>query len=107
MPKINKSIHPKSIKIFRNDPLFYEELTILKAQETIAELMKSSNTTKAELAKSLNQSKAHVTELLSDGRNLTLKTFARICFHLNSEVNFQTHFIKKKYQVISKKKALI
>ena len=107
MPKVNKSTYPKSIKTFRNDPLFYEELAVLKAQETIAELMKSSNTTKAELAKSLNQSKAHVTELLSEGRNLTLKTFARICFHLNTEINFQTNSIEKKYHVITKKEALI
>lgn len=99
MSKINKSVYPKNINTFRNDPLFYEELTVLKAQETIAELLESSNITKAELAKSLNQSKAHVTELLSEGRNLTLKTFARICFHLNAEINFQTNLIEKKYNI--------
>ena len=96
MSKLNKSSYPKNIESFKDDPLFYEELTILKAQETIAELMKNSNTTKAELAKSLNQSKAHVTELLSDGRNLTLRTFARICFHLKSEIDFQTYLLGAK-----------
>lgn len=99
MPKTKKSSYPKSIKNFKNDPLFYEELAILKAQEKIAELMKNSNTSKTELAKSLNQSKAHITELLSDGRNLTLRTFARICFHLNAEIDFQTYLIGAKHSV--------
>ena len=91
MSELNKSSYPENTASFKNDPLFYEELTILKAQETIAELMENSNTTKVELAKLLNQSKAHVTELLSDGRNLTLRTFARVCFHLKSEIDFQTY----------------
>ena len=94
--KNKKSSYPKSFKTFRENPDFYEELTILKAQNTIAELMKNSGTTRTELAKSLNQSKAHVTELLSDGRNLTLRSFARVCFHLNTEVDFQTHTIGAK-----------
>ena len=99
MSKTKRSSYPKSNKDFKNDPLFYEELAILKAQEKIAELMKNNNTSKTELAESLNQSKAHVTELLSDGRNLTLKTFARICFHLNAEIDFQTYMIGAKHSV--------
>ena len=99
MSKTKKSSYPKSIKDFKNDPLFYEELAILKAQEKIAELMKNSNISKTELAKSLNQSKAHITELLSDGRNLTLRTFARVCFHLNAEIDFQTYLIGAKHSV--------
>ena len=93
MSKITKSTYPKSFETFRENPDFYEELAILKAQETIAELMKNSGTTRTELAKALNQSKAHVTELLSDGRNLTLRTFARVCFHLNAEVDFHAYKI--------------
>ena len=99
MSKINKSSYPKSTKDFKNDPIFYEELAILKAQEKIAELMENNNISKTELAKSLNQSKAHITELLSDGRNLTLRTFARICFHLNAEIDFQTYLIGAKHSV--------
>ena len=97
MPKIKESSYPKSIEAYKNDPQFYEELTILKAQEKIAELMKNSNTTRTELAAMLNQSKAHVTELLSDGRNLTLRTFARVCFYLKTEIEFQTYLIGSKY----------
>ena len=97
MPKVKKSSYPKSIETYKNDPQFYEELAILKAQEKIAELMKSSNTTRTKLATLLNQSKAHVTELLSDGRNLTLRTFARVCFHLNAEIDFHTYLIGSKH----------
>ena len=85
--------YPKGFDTFRENSGFYEELAILKAQETIAELMKDSGTTRTELAKALNQSKAHVTELLSDGRNLTLRTFTRVCFHLNAEVDFHAYKI--------------
>ena len=99
MSKKNKrSSYPKSFETFKKDPEFYEELTILKAQEAIVELMIKRGTTKTELAKALNQSKPHVTGLLSDGRNLTLKTFARVCFHLNAEVEFQTCMIGEKSQ---------
>ena len=97
MPKTTK--YPKTAKAFKRDPLFYEELTLLKAQEKIAELMKENNISKTELAALLNQSKAHVTELLSDGRNLTLKTFGRICFHLNAELDFQTYLIGARHSL--------
>lgn len=69
-------------------PEFFEEYTVIKAQELIAELMNKQDISKAELAKRLKQSKAHVTELLSEGRNLTLKTLGRICYHLDAEVDF-------------------
>ena len=97
MPKVKKSSYPKSIETYKNDPQFYEELAILKAQEKISELMENSNTTRTKLATLLNQSKAHVTELLSDGRNLTLRSFARVCFHLNAEIDFQTYLIGTKH----------
>ena len=93
---MKKPTYPKSTETYKKDPVFYEELAILKAQEKIAELMKNSNTTRTALAQSLKQSKAHVTELLSNGRNLTLRTFARVCFHLNVEIDFHTHIIGTK-----------
>ena len=40
MSKTRTIFHPKSVEIYKNDPLFYEELVLLKAQEKIAELMK-------------------------------------------------------------------
>ena len=38
-----------------------------------------------------------MTELLSEGRNLTLKTFARVCFYLDAEIDFQTYLIEERY----------
>ena len=101
MSKTKKYTYPRTTAMYKNDPVFYEELAILKAQEKIAELLKNSNTTRTQLAKSLNQSKAHVTELLSDGRNLTLRTFARVCFHLNAEVDFQVRAIGSRKSSVS------
>ena len=97
MSETKKISYPGNVDMYKNDSSFYEELTLLKAQEKIAELMENNNVSKAELAKRLNQSKAHVTELLSEGRNLTLKTFARVCFHLNTEIDFKTYLIGEKY----------
>lgn len=94
MKKKEKISFSENIKAFKKDPLFYEELAILKAQETIAKLMKKNNISKTKLASLLNQSKAHITEILSSGRNLTLRTFARICFHLKAEIDFKIKDIK-------------
>ncbi len=96
-----KNQYPKSIEDFKDDPLFYEEVAVLSAQETIAELMQNSKTTRTQLAKLLNRSKAHVTGLLSNGRNLTLRTFARVCFHLGMEVDFKTRKIGTMYDTRS------
>ena len=84
-----KKNYPKSFSNFKNNADFYEEIALLNAQETIAELMQERGIKKIDLAKSLNKSKSHITEMLSDGRNLTLRSFARICFYLNAELNFK------------------
>lgn len=84
--KIKKSKYYTNVNDYKNDVDFYEEFTVLVAQEKIAKLMEEQKISKAELAKKLNQSKAHITSLLSDGRNLTLKTFGRVCFHLNVKI---------------------
>ena len=81
---------------FENDPCFYEELALLEAQETIASLMKDKEVSKTELARRLGQSKSHITELLSEGRNLTLKTLGRICFFLGAELRFKPVSIEER-----------
>ena len=84
--EIKKSKYYTDISDYENDVDFYEEFTVLVAQEKIAKLMEEQKISKTKLAKLLNQSKAHVTGLLSDGRNLTLKTFGRVCFYLNAKI---------------------
>ena len=84
--KIKKSKYYTNVSSYKNDVGFYEEFTVLVAQEKIAKLMEEQKISKTELAKKLNQSKAHITGLLSDGHNLTLKTFGRVCFHLNAKI---------------------
>ena len=95
MAKTKKTSFSESIKSFKKDPLFYENLTVLKAQEKIAELMEDNNISKTKLANLLKQPEAYITEMLSDGHNLTLRTFARVCFHLNAEINFLTDAIEE------------
>ena len=91
-----KSRYLKKERDFENNPSFYEELTLLEAQETIAKLMEDNKISKTALAKRLGQSKAHVTELLSEGRNLTLKTLGRICFFLGAELRFSSAPIEER-----------
>lgn len=67
-------------------PSYFEEMLLLSAQELIAELMEKREISKADLARKLKTSKAHVTALLGDGRNLTLKSLANVCYHLGAEV---------------------
>ena len=86
MAKNKNNRYRININDCKNDPKFYEELALLSAQETIAELMEKQNISKTNLAGRLNKSKAHVTNLLANGRNLTLRSFARVCFHLNASI---------------------
>lgn len=80
---------------FDNDPEFYKELTLLKAQETIAKLMEEQGVSKVKLADKLGRDKSYVTQILSSGRNLTLKTLSEILFCLNAELNFSVRPIRK------------
>lgn len=100
MKKTNRK-GPKTKADFQKSQSFYEELTILKAQDLIAELMEKENKTKADLARNLGQSKAHVTDILSEDRNLTLKTLAKVCFQLGSEVEFSAKSIRPKCEFTS------
>jgi len=82
------------------DPDYFEEYALLQAQEIIAEQMEKNEVSKAELARRMNVSKAYVTKLLSSGRNLTLRTLARVLFHMGSEISFQTQAIEKRSEAI-------
>lgn len=81
-----KSKYYINLDKYNEDSESHEEWAILLAQEKIAELMEQNKINKSELAKRLKQSKAHVTGLLSHGRNLTLRSFAKICFHLSANI---------------------
>jgi len=87
---------PMSHDDFSNDPEYYEELTILKAQERISLAMENAGVTKADLARKINKSKAFVTRLLSDGHNMTIRTYSNILFHLGEEARFLSRPIEKK-----------
>lgn len=86
---INERSGSKTIEDFRDSLAFHEELAIAKAQELIASLMEGSDVSRADLARRLGQSKAHVTNLLSDGRNLTLRSLAKVCYHLGAELSLE------------------
>lgn len=70
-------------------PEYFEELLMLRAQELISQIMEQEQVSKSQLAERLGKSKAHVTGLLADGRNLTLKTLGRVCFHMGFEVTLK------------------
>ena len=79
----------------KKDSNFYEELTLLKAQELISKLMNKQKLKKIDLADLIDRDKSYVTQILSSGRNLTLKTFSNILFALNYEITFSIKKISK------------
>lgn len=71
-----------------DEQLFFEELAIGMAQELIAEAMEEKELKKADLARILGKTKSYVTGILSSGRNLIVRTLARILFSLGNSVEF-------------------
>lgn len=94
------------------DPEIFEEMTLLRAQTAIGQAMKMHGISKSELARKLGKSRSAVTRLLSDGRNLTLKSLGHILYVLGEEVLIQTqpisdHFkddeeVSQRFRVVSK-----
>jgi transcriptional regulator with XRE-family HTH domain len=58
--------------------LLRQEELILDATETICMVMSENNISRSELAKRLGKSRAFVTQILSGGRNLTLRTLSDV-----------------------------
>ena len=66
--------------------LLRQEELLVDAQDEIALAMRQARATKADLAKALGKSRAFVTQILSSGRNLTLRTWADIATALGHRV---------------------
>lgn len=80
-------------EIFEQSPggkreLRQEEL-LIDAQEEIAWAMGRASVSRADLAKMLGKSRSFVTQILSSGRNLTLRTLADIATALGSRVTLR------------------
>ncbi len=65
-----------------NARLLAEESFILDATESIWEAIESQSLTKAKLAEKAGCSRALISQLLSGSRNMTLRTYAQLCFAL-------------------------
>ena len=85
-----KSKYPKSIKDFKENPEFYEELAVLKAQEEIAGLMKITKTNYGDLAKLLNKRVYSIVDLFNGEKEISLRLFAKICFLLGYKLDYFT-----------------
>lgn len=80
------TIKAKNSGDFRKSPTFYEELFMLRAQHMISSLMTKLGMKQAELASKLGIRESAMSRLLDVDRNLTFRSFARICFALDHEV---------------------
>lgn len=67
-----------------NARLVAEEAFILEATESLWHALEAHNISKAQLAERLNRTKGYVSQVLSGSRNMTLRTFADICFALKA-----------------------
>lgn len=59
-----------------------EDLLVFTAAELISRLMEERDVNKKQLAERLGKSRPFITQLLSGGRNLTLRTIARVAYAL-------------------------
>ena len=70
----------------RNRRLLREEELILRATEAVSVVMREEGVSKAQLARRMGRTKGFITQLLSGGRNLTLRTLADIADALEARV---------------------
>lgn len=81
---------------------FYQSYLSNSFLEKICEIMEKKNITNTELAEKMGVSKSQISRLLSDNRNLTVKTLAKLFFFLGEELEVITksefHAIKCSYE---------
>ena len=70
----------------RNRRLLREEELILDVTEAVSAVMQEAGISKAQLAKRMGRTKGFITQLLSGGRNLTLRTLACLADALEARV---------------------
>lgn len=73
----------------RNRRLLRQEELILEVTERLSEALSRERITKAELAKRLGKTKGFVSQILSGGRNLTLRTVADVADALDCRIQIQ------------------
>jgi transcriptional regulator with XRE-family HTH domain len=69
--------------------LYEQERLVAWVTEAISRLMESRKISKAELAELLGTSRANVTQMLSGGRNMTLRTLADVACVLGARVTVE------------------
>ena len=94
--KKNKRKKIKTLNEIEKDSFFYEELLLFRLQEVIAKALVETGMRKVDLAKKIGKSKSDVTQMLSSGRNLTIRSFAKVLFHMNRELIPEAKPIRKK-----------
>ena len=70
----------------RNRRLLREEALIQEAAEAVSVVMQEEGVSKAQLARRMGRTKGFITQLLSGGRNLTLRTLASVADALEARV---------------------
>ncbi|MEO5667028.1 MAG: helix-turn-helix transcriptional regulator [Bdellovibrionota bacterium] len=73
---------------FTNSATFQEDVALMKAQGVVNELLDKSGLNQKALAKKMEVSPSQICRLFDEERNLTLRSFVKICFHLGHEVTF-------------------
>lgn len=80
-------------EVFIGDPenrrLLNQEELIYNITEKLWVYMEENNISRQELAQRLSKSKGFVTQILSGGRNLTLRTLADVALSLGFKIDFQ------------------
>jgi len=73
---------------FKNSLVFHEDTFLMKAQQVVVDLMTSKKFSQQELAAKMGVTPGQISRLLEDGRNLTLRSLAKMSFFLGFELTF-------------------
>lgn len=102
MEELSKGVGPRNAE---EEELFAIERFRVDVQAALYAAMKSAGIQQKELARRMNVSPAYVTQLFDSGRNLTVRTVAKVCYALNREARFRVggqvlHWRPQQRQVI-------
>ena len=73
-----------------DDRLFHQELTILSLTEEVCRRMNEQGVSRADLAERIGRGRSQVTQMLSGGRNLTLRSLSDMLHALGYRLEVRT-----------------
>lgn len=88
-PRHEDTYHAEFFADPKNRLEYHGEALVLEVSEALQYLVEELGISRTELAQRLFVTKGAVTQALSGGKNMTIRTLGKLCYALNSEVQFE------------------